>query len=223
MARRLLLALLLAGVLTSCGQVPDSTRAPAEGTPSSPCKDDGADFASDVRLARCLTEWFWARRFQEAGKAYRPVTRFVAYDGENGPDCGDQRSVPNNAFYCPYGHFIAFDATWLRSMYDQMGDGAVYVVIPHEFGHAVQEQLATRFQYNVERELQADCYAGATLSGLLRTGVIQEDQGDEQELLTNLEAAGDPTDAWWAADAHGTPERRQSMFATGFNKGTSAC
>ncbi|WP_036329372.1 neutral zinc metallopeptidase [Microbispora sp. ATCC PTA-5024] len=225
MAPRKLLVLLLVTTLlaASCGRVVESPSAPARRTPVSPCDERGDTFAGDVKLARCLTEWFWEQRFQQAGETYRPITRFVAYHGEDGPDCGDQKSVPDNAFYCPYGHFVAFDATWLQQMYDRMGDGSVYVVIPHELGHAVQAQLGTRFRYNAERELQADCYAGATLSGLIRAGMIQEESGDESELLTNLEAAGDPTDAWWAPDAHGTPEERQTSFAQGFNEGPSAC
>ncbi|MBP2704789.1 neutral zinc metallopeptidase [Microbispora sp. RL4-1S] len=197
---------------------------PAVTAPASPCEgEDGQTFLSDVRLARCLTEWFWEGRFQQDGRTYQPITRFVAYNGYDGPSCGAEPSVPNNAFYCPDGHFIAFDSVWLQELYDQTGDGSVYVVIPHELGHAVQALLGTRFTFNVDRELQADCYAGATLGGLIQAGVLKEDEGDDGELLANLEAAGDPTDAWWSPDAHGSPERRQSSFTQGFTGGVSAC
>ncbi|GII53136.1 hypothetical protein Pth03_15250 [Planotetraspora thailandica] len=223
MILRRLLPLALAGLLIAAcaGGPPDQTETRA--TPGRQCDATGEDFAGDVELARCLTERFWARRFQESGGTYTPVDRFVAYAGDDGPDCGGQPSVPNNAFYCPSGHFIAYDARWLEAMYNRMGDGAVYVVIPHEFGHAVQAQLAGDFQFNVQRELQADCYAGATLSGLIQEGMIKADDGDDTELLANLAAAGDPTDAWWAPDAHGTPAQRQTSFVEGYQRGTGTC
>ncbi|WP_228646884.1 neutral zinc metallopeptidase [Microtetraspora sp. AC03309] len=227
---RMLLALTYSMILTAaCGAVGDLSEAPSKkpekpaSTSASACDVAGDDFAGDVELARCLTESFWAKEFQAAGGTYQPVQDFIAYDATSGPVCGGEKALPENAFYCPDGHFIAYDATWLRAMYDQMGDGAVYVVIPHEFGHAVQAQLENDFSYNVEQELQADCYAGATLGGLINADLIQAEEGDDAELLTNLEAAGDPTDAWWEPDAHGTPEKRQEAFATGFGKGVASC
>ncbi len=127
--------------------------------------------------------------------------------------------MPNNAFYCPDGHFIAYDATWLQSLYDQLGDGAVYIVIPHEFGHAVQNQLQSTHEFTVQSELQADCYAGGTLKGLIDGGRLQAQEGDDAELMANLEAAGDPTDAWWEPGAHGTGPQRQLNFARGLDRG----
>ena len=137
---------LIATLTASCGVIQKSRDLSApenSGSAASPCNERGDDFASDVRLARCLTEWFWGQRFQQSGQTYQPITRFVAYQGDNGPDCGGQPAVPNNAFYCPAGHFVAFDENWLHAMYDQEGDGAIYVIIPHELGHAVQDQLVT--------------------------------------------------------------------------------
>jgi predicted metalloprotease len=243
----LLPALTAVALLTvSCGQIttaagserPDSAQtaiardAAAAGTSgggsepvaASDCSAlDGKTFAGDVTLARCLTERFWARKFADSGATYQPVRQFISYEGENGPDCGNEKAVPNNAFYCPAGHFIAYDATWLKSLYDQLGDGAVYVIIPHEFGHAVQAQTVNNFSYNIERELQADCYAGGTISALINGKALKAEEGDGEELLTNLAAAGDPTDAWWAPDAHGTPAQRQASFAKGFQRGVAAC
>jgi predicted metalloprotease len=183
----------------------------------------GQTFEEDIELARTLTERYWRQQFQATGKSYRPLQKFVAYTGDNGPDCGGRPAVPENAFYCPVGHFVAYDQAWMRSLYDEKGDGAVYVIIPHEIGHAIQAQLMSDFSLNVERELQADCYAGGALKGLIDSNQLQAEQGDDQELLANLAAAGDPTDAWWRPDAHGTPAARQHSFATGFDQGVDAC
>ncbi|GAA1278220.1 hypothetical protein GCM10009677_35590 [Sphaerisporangium rubeum] len=235
MTPRTVLSLVLVAVLaTGCAglTVPDREDSPDSSVSepkrsAKPSKQDeqpaGQTFEEDVALARDLTEKFWEQRFQAAGRSYRPLTRFEAYSGNDGPDCGGQPSVPENAFYCPVGHFVAYDADWMRGLYDQLGDGSVYVIVPHEIGHAVQAQLMSDFSFSVERELQADCYAGGALGGLVQGGQLQAEDGDEDELMTNLAAAGDPTDAWWREDAHGTAAQRQQSFAGGYNNGVDSC
>lgn len=210
--RPLALVVLLA-LLTACGVV----RAPSMDATG---KDT---FEDDVNSARVLSEEFWKQQFAALGRTYRPVTEFVAYEGEGGPRCGGQPSVPNNAFYCPAGHFIAYDARWMRGLWEEMGDGSVYLIIPHEFGHAVQAQLETSFQLNVQQELQADCYAGGTLVALVKSGALRAEPGDEEELLLNLAAAGDPDEDWFNPQAHGTAEQRQASFAVGYRDGVGGC
>ncbi|MFI7441109.1 neutral zinc metallopeptidase [Nonomuraea indica] len=207
------LALVLVLLLAGCGLT---------GVPSRDVR--GADtFADDVQGARELGETFWKQQFGEAGRTYRPINGFVPYSGRSGPRCAGERSVPNNAFYCPAGHFVAFDRDWMERLWSEMGDGSVYLIVLHELGHAVQAQLDSRFELNVQAELQADCYAGGTLSALVQAGSLRAEPGDEEELLLNLEAAGDPTDDWLNPAAHGTAEQRQQAFATGYNRGVSAC
>lgn len=207
------LAAALTVLLTACGL----TRAPSRDA-------QGADtFEDDVRTARTLTETFWKANFSQQGLTYRPITAFVPYSGRSGPACGNEPAVPNNAFYCPYGHFIAYDQNWMEALWNDMGDGSVYLIIPHEFGHSIQAQLHSGFELNVEAELQADCYAGGTLSALVRSGALRADPGDEKELLLGLEAAGDPTDDWLDPAAHGTAEQRQASFTTGYQDGVGAC
>lgn len=207
------LALLLVLLVAACGVArPPSMDTKGEDT-----------FEKDVRTARQLSEEFWKQQFAALGRTYRPVNRFVPYSGDRGPSCGGQPSVPNNAFYCPAGHFIAYDRDWMEGLWNDMGDGSVYLIIPHEFGHAVQAQLQTQFQLNVQQELQADCYAGGTLSALVRSQALEVEAGDEDELLINLEAAGDPTEDWFNPAAHGTAEQRQQSFATGYRDGVGAC
>ena len=211
MTRALLLALVL--LCAACGLV----RAPSMDA-------RGADsFEDDVRAARELSEEFWKQQFQQFGETYRPIRDFIPYSGDAGPSCGGEPSVPNNAFYCPDGHFIAYDQGWMEGLWNEMGDGSVYVIIPHEFGHAIQAQLQTSFSLNVQLELQADCYAGGTLSALVGAGALTTDPGDENELFVSLAAAGDPTDDWLNPAAHGTAEQRQSSFAKGYQGGVSTC
>ncbi|WP_245764929.1 neutral zinc metallopeptidase [Nonomuraea jiangxiensis] len=212
MTRALILALTLL-LVASCGLV----------RPPSMDSQGGDTFEDDVRGARTLTEAFWQQQFAQSGRTYRPVSDFIAYSGDSGPSCGNQPAVPNNAFYCPLGHFIAYDQTWMDSLWNEMGDGSVYLIIPHEFGHAIQAQLQTDFQLNIQMELQADCYAGGTLSALVSSGALGAEPGDEGELFASLEAAGDPTDDWLNPAAHGTAEQRQQFFVKGFRNGVGSC
>ncbi|GAA3414380.1 hypothetical protein [Streptosporangium vulgare] len=121
------------------------------------------------------------------------------------------------------GHFIAYDEKWMNGLYEEMGDGSVYVIIPHEFGHAVQAQLNTTFRLNVEQELQADCYAGGTLGALVKGGSLQTEPGDEDELLINLAAAGDPPTTGCARTPTARRDSARSCFAKGYDQGTTAC
>lgn len=207
------LVILLALTLAACG----IARPPS----MDPAVDD--TFEGDVRTARTLTEEFWKQQFDRLGETYRPIADFVPYSGTSGPSCGGEPPVPNNAFYCPAGHFIAYDQDWMEALWNEMGDGSVYLIIPHEFGHSIQNQLGTGFGLNVQMELQADCYAGGTLSALVNSGALTTEAGDEDELLLSLAAAGDPTDDWLNPAAHGTAEQRQAAFAKGYRGGVGAC
>lgn len=180
-------------------------------------------FEQDVAAARQLSEEFWKQKFEAAGRSYQPVRAFIPYEGDNGPSCGGQPSVPNNAYYCSAGHFIAYDEPWMRALWSEMGDGSTFLIIPHEFGHAVQAQMDNRFQYNIEIELQADCYAGGTLSALVQANALTAEPGDDEELLLNLATAGDPTEDWFNPQAHGTAEQRQQAFAEGYRQGVDSC
>lgn len=211
-------------VLLVLGLVPVLTLASC-GITRAPSMDQAGDdtFEGDVRTARTLTEEFWKQQLAQLGQTYRPIADFVPYSGTSGPSCGGEPPVPNNAFYCPLGHFIAYDQDWMEALWNEMGDGSVYLIIPHEFGHSIQAQLRTDFELNVQMELQADCYAGGTLSALVNSGALGVEAGDENELLLSLAAAGDPTDDWLNPAAHGTAEQRQASFARGYRGGVGVC
>ena len=98
------------------------------------------------------------------------------YLGEDGPSCGGQPSVPFNAFYCPSQDFLAWDENLMAAGYQQIGDAWVYLIIAHEWGHAIQARLQAD-QVSVAAELQADCFAGATLFGAADRGLLQFERG----------------------------------------------
>ncbi|MCO1658678.1 neutral zinc metallopeptidase [Pseudonocardia humida] len=214
-------ALLLVGCTVRIGSSPGSGAGTGAGTPSS----GGA--ASETRQqdeqdAIDVVDAFWQRHFAELSRApYDPPRVAGGYVGEDGPPCGGTPSPPGNAFYCPAGDFLAWDEQLMEAGYRQIGDAWVYVVIAHEWGHAVQARLRAT-QVSVAAELQADCMAGATLQGAVDDGLVRLEPGDTDELATALVAVADEY-PWADPSSHGDARERTDAFSAGASGGLRAC
>ncbi|MGH8089010.1 MAG: neutral zinc metallopeptidase, partial [Stenotrophomonas sp.] len=101
------------------------------------------------------------------------------------------------------------------------GDAWVYLVIAHEWGHAIQARLS-RALGSRQAELQADCFAGAVLYGAHNDGTLQFEQGDEKEIANALARIADDT-PWTKQGDHGDPFQRIQAFGTGRSGGVMAC
>jgi uncharacterized protein len=182
------------------------------------------ELEEDVDTAVRSTNQFWARHCSELFTGtYRPPNVHGFYDGDNpdaAPFCGPQPPVPLNAFYCPSEDLLAWDVD-LMSQLHEAGDAAVYLVVAHEWGHAVQQRLSTQL-VTLDAELQADCLAGATLLGAARDGTIRFEQGDQEELARVLAALADRT-PWTDVGDHGDTSQRIGSFARGGRDGVAAC
>ena len=196
-----------------------------DGTTSGPGSLEGVDQDSlegDERSAVQVTGTFWQENFgAEFGRTYRPPRVLGGYVGENGPSCGNQPSVPFNAFYCPSEDFLAWDEQLMAAGYEQIGDAWVYLIIAHEWGHAIQARLQ-RDQVSVAAELQADCLAGATIFGAADRGLVQLEPGDTDELAQTLAAVADDY-PWTKESDHGDARQRISSFNRGARDGVPAC
>ncbi|MFE1802248.1 hypothetical protein ACFW9L_39615 [Streptomyces sp. NPDC059517] len=200
----------------------DSTQGDQGGTPDG---QDGSlghldrDWTAEAEEAVGVVNRFWERRWADHFTGvYRPPTVKGTYvpDAISAPVCGDEPALPSNAFYCPVGDFIAWDAQLMREGYAQ-GDSWVYLVIAHEWGHAVQNRVEG---LPVEaRELQADCLAGAVLFG---SEDLEFEPGDTDELATALAELADET-PWTSAEDHGDAEQRIAAFNEGGSDGVTAC
>lgn len=213
-------ALLLSVLLSGCA-VGFETGGGDRG--SAPIEEvDGDSLAGDVRSAVGVTDAFWRQEFPDVfGRSYRPPRVEGGYRGEDGPSCGGQPSVPFNAFYCPAQDFLAWDDNLMAAGYQQIGDAWVYLIIAHEWGHAVQARLQ-RDQVSVQAELQADCLAGATLFGAAERGLVQLEPGDTEELASTLRAVADDY-PWTDESDHGDARERTANFSRGARDGTRAC
>ena len=184
-----------------------------------PAADDTR--SDDEAVAVRITNEFWQNWFAGQGRRYVPPRVAGGYTGTNGPSCAGEPSVPGNAYYCPPGNFLAWDENLMRAGYTQIGDAWVYLVIAHEWGHAIQAQLPDRY-VSPAIELQADCLAGAALQGAADGGLVRIEPGDEEEIAQTLEAVADDY-PWTDQRSHGDARQRTAAFRTGVSRGVDGC
>jgi len=187
-----------------------------------PAGVDAAAMSEDEQTAVQETDGYWRRHFSELfGRPYHSPRVAGGYRGRNGPSCAGEPAVPNNAFYCPAGDFLAWDENLMAAGYGRIGDAWVYLVIAHEWGHAIQAQL-DRDQVSVAAELQADCLAGAALQGAVDDGKIKLEPGDSEEMARTLTTVADDF-PWTKESDHGDAQQRIANFNQGAEQGAKAC
>jgi predicted metalloprotease len=216
---RIAAAVLVAVLATSC-VISTGDGSPGQGAPIDTV--DAEAMGVDEKSAVEATDAFWRSRFPQLfGREYQPPRVEGRYVGENGPACADQPSVPFNAVYCPAGDFVAWDENLMAAGYSQIGDAWVYLIIAHEWGHAIQARL-DRSLVSVAAELQADCLAGATLQGAAQDGILRIEPGDAEEIQQTLSAVADDY-PWTDETDHGNAQQRITFFNKGVSGGVPAC
>lgn len=225
--RRLLLAVAVALVLVGCG----ISRVPAPGETTATPK---APKSGDVVIKSIKdVERFWTgefpklaggKKFQKVQGGYHPYT-----ESSPPPDCGDQPGqYQPNAFYCPSGDYIAWDAqNLIPQLQSDFGPLLVGVVFAHEYGHAIQVRLGQTDQPTVVLEQQADCFAGAWLGDALaghstafkNVGAKQLDN-TVAGLLMLRDQPGTPAQD---AGAHGNAFDRIRALQDGVQDGAAKC
>lgn len=179
--------------------------------------------SADINTAKRVVDKFWARHWSEYFPgAYQPPQVVGTYDGSspNSPLCGSQRMPEDNAAYCRPQDYLAWDMTLMARGYKD-GDSWPYLVIAHEWGHAIQARIGKTLT-STASELQADCMAGATLFGAAGDGDLVLEPGDQKELATALSSLADET-AWTTSSDHGDPFERIGAFDQGRLNGLFAC
>jgi predicted metalloprotease len=221
----LALLLLTAGCVVVTPDQPDQ--------PDQPAPVSTTEANATVTKSLTDVERFWTATFPElsGGKAfhrlsggYHPYT-----ETDPPPPCGGQANeYQPNAFYCPDGDFIAWDAQNLIPQLQQdFGPLLVGVVIAHEYGHAIQTRLGDTGAPTVVLEQQADCYAGAWTADVLagRSKVFTEVTAAQLDntvggLLLLRDQPGTPAQA---QGAHGNAFDRIRAYQDGVQKGPKTC
>ncbi|GAA2261320.1 hypothetical protein GCM10010104_68500 [Streptomyces indiaensis] len=186
-----------------------------------PARDDmGQDMETAVQGVDAFWDAHWSEFFTET---YVPPTVLGEYDGASAdvPTCDGEPLSDDNAVYCATTEdYLAWDIDLMRDGY-RFGDGFVYLVVAHEWGHAIQNRLDVRLR-TIDSELQADCLAGAELEGAARDGTIVFEPGDVDELRTALVLVADKT-PWTKAGDHGSASERVDAFTLGQQQGVEGC
>ena len=234
-----LAALLLSAALLSGGCIPapaapqgypqapgpssiDPRTGPGAEEPSTDPNSE-AQMHEDIEVAVVVVDQYWAAHWSDyfTGE-YESPTLAGGYEGTNGPACGGQPSEPMNAFHCEEGDYIAWDNEFMRTYYaDGNNDVFPYVVIAHEWGHAVQYRLDPSYSAEAP-ELQADCLAGLALYGAERDGTLQLENGDGNEMAMTYAALGDDI-PWTDPKTHGDAVDRMAAFAAGRSGDIDVC
>lgn len=172
--------------------------------------------AADVKV-------FWAQVFKDHGLFYVPLKVVILQSAQNQP-CSEGAIHPGvGTFYCGLNQTVYFDLKLETRDAGNGGVGSVYYTIGHESGHDVQMQLGLlQTKISVEKELEADCLAGAFLKWEVDRGTLTDAQF--QRTVALVKTFGDPEGV--TADqqgAHGLGTQRQAMVLRGYYSGVDAC
>ncbi|MFN8028609.1 MAG: neutral zinc metallopeptidase [Acidimicrobiia bacterium] len=227
-SRRLpaLVAVLVVAVVATATTV--ATRARVAAAATKPA------YETTLRLAIDDIQQYWSETLPAVyGKRYVPIpnSEVIAYTSRTKvPQCGKERATYSemigNAFYCPAGKFVAYDAEdLLPRLANDYGDFTIAMVFAHEWGHAIQDQVGLTGP-TIALEQQADCFAGAWVRHLADGGssTLSLNEGNlDTGLAGFLSLRDSPGSSAADADAHGSAFDRVGAFQEGYDGGATRC
>lgn len=164
---------------------------------------------------------FWAEEFAARGVTYY-AAEIVPVSDTMTTNCGPFGPYDNPAAFCPLEDAIYYSVPLSSDVTAQVGDFAWITVLAHEWGHHVQLLMGIEAAMSMERELQADCFAGAYAQRALLNGFLQE--GDVTEAVVMNILGGDPVElSETAQGAHGSSDYRVTAFMQGYFNGADRC
>lgn len=193
-----------------------------------------------VELSLVDIQGFWEEQLPEFyDLEYTPLDDGDIYAGTSDdppPACtpeggqGTYADIEGNAFYCPLdGGYVAYDdETLFPELYEQFGEYAVAMVMAHEWGHVIQDQVGIIDEYQtILIENQADCFAGAWTKHSLATesevGFRAEPKDLQSALGGMLKFSDAPGADIFDNSAHGSGFDRINGFRLGFDEGVGRC
>ncbi|BDZ45220.1 KPN_02809 family neutral zinc metallopeptidase [Naasia aerilata] len=224
--------------------------APSEDQSLEQC-DTGQDANAsiDCRMVGAATalDDYWAAEAPSLGIDNYFTPDFILFTGQQDTGCGAATSAVG-PFYCPPDTTVYLDTGFYDDLTNKYGASggplAQLYVVAHEWGHHIQN-LTGALQASqsgetgpssgsVRVELQADCYAGAWAAAASRTEDASgtpflEPITDAQiaDALSAASAVGDDriqgTDAHSETWTHGSSEKRQQWFLSGYQNGPEGC
>jgi hypothetical protein len=186
-------------------------------------------------------QWFVSNNFTATQVYYRIIRETDA--PEHMSCTGGPTSVPHdypNAFYCgidPYpkagrvtdNGMIFLPVTTMQRMWTgevlgkqskRAGDFAAAIIVAHEYGHSVQDELAIQWEKyypgqvpqftGANKEAIADCFAGVWMTSAYYEGVLEP--GDVDEAVAALNAVGAPQ----PGSTHPSSAEREAALTLGY-------
>ncbi|MGY1639618.1 hypothetical protein ACI782_00590 [Geodermatophilus sp. SYSU D00703] len=203
-----------------------------------PSISPGDDFDTDYQVALDTVDAWWDTHWSEYFPGSYTAPSLVQGSGAPGlydyPQdqvyCGEVLLAGENAWYCGTGDFLAFEVDLMMRSQD-LGDAFVYLVVAHEWAHAVAARIDPALISDAY-ELQADCLAGAALQGAIDDGSLRLEDGDSQEFVDSLAAVA--SDVPWGTvyvdengreqvEVHGSAQERIDAFQRGTDNGVRGC
>jgi predicted metalloprotease len=235
LATTLVVATIAASSVASAKDTPPSTNPTLNHEKQSPAKRSAA-YAKTARLAIADIQAYWAKTFPEVyGAKYQAIPAnkiFAAHPGVKLPPCQGQKltykDAENNAFYCFKSNYVAYDDVKLfPDLFENFGDFSIALVFAHEWGHAIQDRSDNADQPSIEKELQADCFAGSwtrhVADGDSRKLTLEPGSLDSA-LAAYLRRFRDaPGSSPFDESAHGDAFDRVSAFQDGYSNGAEQC
>ncbi len=221
---------------STTGALDPSSTAPGDPDEPATTPTSGIPVTLDdvATVARQSIDDYWQRAFPDTiGGEYSTISDLIAVTRQTDTLSCDGQVVTDlllagggNALYCPDGDYIAYDAEGLiPTLFDEIGDTAVLVVLAHEWGHAIAQRAGFTGP-TIGLEQQADCFAGAWTADVDAgtNPVLTLDTGDLDEALAGLLRFRDPPGfSPQLEGAHGSAFQRIEAFRQGFEDGASAC
>jgi predicted metalloprotease len=196
---------------------------PGQSNPPTQAAFSDAEVTQEINDAIQVVDTYWRTHWSEFFTgAYNPPRVVGAYHAKDPdrPTCAGKPAEAFNAYYCIPEDYVAWDFDLMKTGYAQ-GDAWIYLVIAHEWGHAIQNRLQSHL-VTADSELQADCLAGAVLWGAQKDGTLLWEEGDTTEIGTALSAFGDDY-PWTDPSAHGDAVERVTAFGQGRSGGVNGC
>ena len=188
------------------------------------------EFAGDLRLTFQYLELYWSQTLPQVfGRQFTRTGPYHQYGATGAPHaavCAGRALAPNNAFYCPDTDSIHWHGPFVVGLYQTYGDFAAAFVWAHEYSHAMQRRLGllTAGRFSIQRELEADCLAGAWASWADKTAKILEPGDIDEALRVMFDARDRVGTPWFDPNAHGTAQARIRSFNLGYDRNTpKAC
>src|SRR5262245_6942089 len=164
---------------------------------------------------------FWSSELGTSGYNYYAAGITPVSDAVQS-SCGQFGPYDNPAAYCPLDDTVYVSVPLAQQIQADLGDFAWITVLAHEWGHHIQLVLGIHQELSINRELQADCFAGTYAQRAQQQGFLQEGDVTEAVLITVLSA--DPAGLPETADgAHGSGDDRLTAFMKGYRGGSTAC